>query len=434
MTTISRDSTHKLSGRPVSPKSQLEQEKRIRREIANSNERRRMQSINAGFQSLRTLLPHHDGEKLSKAAILQHTADYIYQLEQEKTRLLAQNCQLKRLVNSQIGQDSDVSCDNSPLNKRIKLEKTHTTNGADSSDSSDEVFCRSPKANNQSVVDTEPSNDDLKREMVELRLQLDRERRLRMSLEEQTRALESQLYPEKIREIAHSVHFQYHSNKQNELSNSSQELTESDLASDEVIGETIEIETHSCPGSPQTSVIPNALVFHTPLSAKQSSPQSDGVLLDLQPQDLSAKSTNLSPKKSINKSSAQPAAIALPIDVPFIANDSVDGSSTVTLEIIEPGSSSYATTCSAGSTSRQNLDTIVEAIRHLEGDHLFRDDDNGAVVVKQLPEVIDEKSSSNASLSPALRTVLTMSPEQFGAIRHQVIQLQRPNVIVANHA
>lgn len=52
--------------RPISPKTQLEQEKRIRREIANSNERRRMQSINAGFQSLRTLLPHHDGEKLSK--------------------------------------------------------------------------------------------------------------------------------------------------------------------------------------------------------------------------------------------------------------------------------------------------------------------------------------------------------------------------------
>ncbi|EFN72590.1 Transcription factor AP-4 [Camponotus floridanus] len=45
----------------------MEQEKRIRREIANSNERRRMQSINAGFQSLRTLLPHHEGEKLSKS-------------------------------------------------------------------------------------------------------------------------------------------------------------------------------------------------------------------------------------------------------------------------------------------------------------------------------------------------------------------------------
>ena len=49
-----------MNGAPV------DQERRIRREIANSNERRRMQSINAGFQSLRTLLPHHEGEKLSK--------------------------------------------------------------------------------------------------------------------------------------------------------------------------------------------------------------------------------------------------------------------------------------------------------------------------------------------------------------------------------
>lgn len=52
----------------VSSRSHMEQEKRMRREIANSNERRRMQSINAGFQSLRTLLPHHEGEKLSKVS------------------------------------------------------------------------------------------------------------------------------------------------------------------------------------------------------------------------------------------------------------------------------------------------------------------------------------------------------------------------------
>lgn len=45
-------------------------EKKMRRQIANSNERRRMQSINAGFQSLRQLLPHHEGEKLSKVSLL----------------------------------------------------------------------------------------------------------------------------------------------------------------------------------------------------------------------------------------------------------------------------------------------------------------------------------------------------------------------------
>lgn len=40
-----------------------------------------------------------------QAAILQQTAEYIYQLEQEKTQLLAQNCQLKRLVNQHEGGD-----------------------------------------------------------------------------------------------------------------------------------------------------------------------------------------------------------------------------------------------------------------------------------------------------------------------------------------
>lgn len=50
-------------------------EKKMRRQIANSNERRRMQSINAGFQSLRQLLPHHEGEKLSKVS---HSFHFIY--------------------------------------------------------------------------------------------------------------------------------------------------------------------------------------------------------------------------------------------------------------------------------------------------------------------------------------------------------------------
>lgn len=55
----------------------MENEKRMRREIANSNERRRMQSINAGFQSLRSLLPHHEGEKLSKVSV-GNTVKFLY--------------------------------------------------------------------------------------------------------------------------------------------------------------------------------------------------------------------------------------------------------------------------------------------------------------------------------------------------------------------
>jgi len=45
---------------------------------------------------------------LLQAAILQQTAEYIYQLEQEKTQLLSQNCQLKRLVNQHEGGDVPI--------------------------------------------------------------------------------------------------------------------------------------------------------------------------------------------------------------------------------------------------------------------------------------------------------------------------------------
>jgi hypothetical protein len=64
-----------------------EDDKRKRRAIANSNERRRMQSINAGFQTLKALIPHSSGEKLSKACILQRSADYMRYLNDEKDRL-----------------------------------------------------------------------------------------------------------------------------------------------------------------------------------------------------------------------------------------------------------------------------------------------------------------------------------------------------------
>ncbi|VDK82987.1 unnamed protein product [Litomosoides sigmodontis] len=63
-------------------------DRRLRRQIANCNERRRMQSINAGFQSLKLLLPRKDGEKLSKAAILQHTVELIQTLRAEKMKLI----------------------------------------------------------------------------------------------------------------------------------------------------------------------------------------------------------------------------------------------------------------------------------------------------------------------------------------------------------
>lgn len=81
-----------LANIPLSPETAQDQERRIRREIANSNERRRMQSINAGFQSLKTLLPHTDGEKLSK--VLQTCTHW-------HTRARAQCCSINQMLAQQ---------------------------------------------------------------------------------------------------------------------------------------------------------------------------------------------------------------------------------------------------------------------------------------------------------------------------------------------
>ncbi|XP_067830769.1 transcription factor AP-4-like isoform X2 [Heptranchias perlo] len=165
-----------LSNIPLTPESQRDHDRRIRREIANSNERRRMQSINAGFQSLKVLLPHTDGEKLSKAAILQQTAEYIFALEEDKTRLMQQNAHLKRLVQEYTG--------SSPKRKR----GDESDEGIGSPDSADE-------------------------ELAELRQQLEKERQMRNTLEEKVRALESQLQPGKLKEILQQAQLQQEHDK-----------------------------------------------------------------------------------------------------------------------------------------------------------------------------------------------------------------------------
>ncbi|XP_037329179.1 transcription factor AP-4-like isoform X1 [Pungitius pungitius] len=164
-----------LANIPLSPETAQDQERRIRREIANSNERRRMQSINAGFQSLKTLLPQADGEKLSKAAILQQTSDYIFALEQEKTQLLAQNNHLKRFL-----QDFSGS---SPKRRRVE-EKDEGIGSPDTLE--------------------EEKVEEARREMLELRQQLDKERSARMQLEEQVRS-RNMLLPDRLKVITQQV-------------------------------------------------------------------------------------------------------------------------------------------------------------------------------------------------------------------------------------
>ncbi|XP_076468003.1 uncharacterized protein LOC143298880 isoform X2 [Babylonia areolata] len=172
----------KKRSRPMSPKAQLEQEKRLRREIANSNERRRMQCINAGFQGLRALMPQLSGEKLSKAAILQHTKEYIAKKEQELKQAKTQNEQLKRML-MEVSRDRDLAerQNETPPPKRKKRDTECSDEGI--------VMCEPSSEGSKDVSGVE----DLHRELMELRQQLERERMLRMMMEERARALEAQL-------------------------------------------------------------------------------------------------------------------------------------------------------------------------------------------------------------------------------------------------
>ncbi|XP_065282959.1 transcription factor AP-4 isoform X2 [Dermacentor albipictus] len=379
-----RTNKARLSNRPTSPKTQMEQEKRIRREIANSNERRRMQSINAGFQSLRTLLPHHDGEKLSKAAILQHTAEYIYQLEQEKTRLLSQNSQLKRLLNCQMSQDSDGSSSDSPLPKRKK---------GDNMD--DEGIA------GMSPQDTE-TKEDVLRELVDLRVQLERERRLRMILEDQARGMEAQAYTERIREApAAAPHHKVKTEEVAEATNAAVVVAQPPL--EQQVLATSQFSPAPAPVAlPAGSASPPRV--HPQPPEPLPSPAAD------LPQDLSTHSMQ----------PAAPAAVAV---TPTVA--------TREEAVVPPLQSSPCTSPYHASTSRQNLETIVEAIRHLEGDHLFRDDEPRSATPEQL-------STPEANAGSMLRSSLNVLVVHEPALRQQVIQCgtatRRPGVIVANHS
>lgn len=283
-------------GVSLSPQSAMEHEKRIRREIANSNERRRMQSINAGFQTLRDLLPQHEGEKLSKAAILQQTSEFIYSLEQEKTRLLAQNCQLKRLLAQQQQKGTDTeSAVGSPLSAAsiavrrsasqessaesvapavLVAPRTGSVGGeASGGDVEDEGECEEDEA----VFAARAGGMEEEGGVSELRVALQQERGLRVSLERQL------------------LQYRQHADTSN-------------------------------PPAKRRRLSP---------SPPPASPPHDLLLA------------------------------TAPVPAPESGFD--DGGAT----------GLYVST----TTSRQNLDTIVEAIRHLEGDHLFQDSLQEAPVV-----------------------------------------------------
>jgi len=90
--------------------------KPTRREIANSNERKRMHSINVGFQHLKSLLPLNE-DRISKSAILQQAVEYISKLESDRSRLVSHNTVLTQRLSRL--DDSDPNDRHSLKRKKI---------------------------------------------------------------------------------------------------------------------------------------------------------------------------------------------------------------------------------------------------------------------------------------------------------------------------
>ncbi|XP_027849102.2 transcription factor AP-4 isoform X2 [Aphis gossypii] len=322
----------------------MEHEKRMRREIANSNERRRMQSINAGFQNLRTLIPHHEGEKLSKAAILQHTADYIYQLEQEKTRLLSQNCQLKRLVSKQEGE-------------LLSTASVHKKRKIDDSTGLDDGGL---------MID----------EVAELRSQLEREQNLRVELEEQVKVYSARLgevfVDQKPTTENTQTTIQYHHN------------TNTCVVGEEAGMEIIEVNESD-----------NLVV--------QREPEEDSVLIKTETADA-------------------------PEDDRLKA---VEEEPVPQQQQVLPSARVYLT-----STSRQNLETIVEAIRHLEGDHLFSDDHQEAPLALTKHTATSNQKLLKVEMNPFLQFHSGSQTPQGTTVvtSNSPVRPSRPGVIVGKQA
>ncbi|CAD1476384.1 unnamed protein product, partial [Heterotrigona itama] len=398
------------------------------------------------------------------AAILQQTAEYIYQLEQEKTQLLSQNCQLKRLVNQHEGGDV-------PIKKR----KPDNQGGVvvslpmHVSESGDEgLGSMSPEPLSVITVTTE-GHSVVNSEVVELRRQLERERHARLHLEKQMRAIQSQLYPERFRDNQ-LITYQPHEVIEHTDNVIAQETEEAVAALQVVsvvslapVGTTQTVETSSPdPSSPPLSPQPADMVPEE-IKEEEAGPGSPKIVTFGQNQVFSAideqttgdsfssssrvtyatstgEFKNASPQY-ITTSPSRPFSPAAEPRLPSVLEAAMKAEPKVEVERLPSPSNtlddgSPQARLYLANTSRQNLETIVEAIRHLEGDHLFSDEPAQdvplALTNKQTANTSSKSTTTSSGASPTAKQRLLQA--EFLQFHRQQQTQQRPGVIVVKHS
>ncbi|KZC13885.1 Transcription factor AP-4 [Dufourea novaeangliae] len=419
------------------------------------------------------------------AAILQQTAEYIYQLEQEKTQLLSQNCQLKRLVNQHEGGDVPIKkrkADNQGCPTQLEQAVPPIRLGIEDvisgvvvslpmhvSESGDEgLGSMSPEPLSVITVSTE-GHSVVNNEVVELRRQLERERHARLHLEKQMRVIQSQLYPERFRDNQ-LITYQPHEVIEHTDNVIAQETEEAVAALQVVsvvslppVGSTQTVETSSPdPSSPPLSPQPADMVPEE-IKEEEAEPGSPKIVAFSQNQAFSAieeQTTGDSFSSSsrvtysedfkttspqyITASPSRPFSPAAELQrLPSVLEAAMKAEPKVEVERLPSPSNSLddgspQARLYLANTSRQNLETIVEAIRHLEGDHLFSDEPAQdvplALTNKQTVNPSGKPSTSPSASSTAKQRLLQAEFLQFHKQQQTQQTQQRPGVIVVKHS
>lgn len=390
-------------------------------------------------------------------------------MEQEKTRLLSQNCQLKRLLDQ--NDNTAAAGEIQTTNKKRKFDNVIQMQTI--SDSSDEgLGSMSPEPvtiftvlhkNNQQQTGIAPIKD-----IAEMKHQLEIERRSRINAEEQLRQLECQIYPERIRDVP--IHYQHqevieHTNnvrdEEMELSiipdtlpNHHLVLHDENIAHNQVVICSTDIdndddETEDCCDEDDEELRPESpistLQQQHPIDIKDEiqQQQQNCEIVQLQKRPVTPQQiTQLSPPTNQRLQPILEAAIkAEPkveverINSPVKTNDETSATQTTTTDKTSKNQSRMFVT-----TSRQNLETIVEAIRHLEGDHLFGEvaeptQEAPLALTNKPPQITRQlQFEMNPFLqfrnsNPAATNQLALTSTQT-AISHHQLQQQRPGVIV----
>ena len=312
-----------------------------------------MQSINAGFQKLKRLLPVNDGEKISKANILQHAADYIQSVERDRLTLYEQNTLLRNVLidlkNGKVELDAALNRVNFETMPSIPINPHVALHSPDQNDRVDGVRNSVHNSSNDNT-DNNTSNDDcLEKGIITT---------------ETTSTISS-----KSNHQRQSRHHQHHhnktptahrnGNKQNKNNNGNNNDTTSNNN-----------KPNSCDFTGNNNDKNN--IYHELTNQPISS------IADV----ISDKVT--SPKNGLLTTGVAKAAIALPLEVPYTTetvirqhhHPDLHSDTLAARKLIKMDPSSMAMDSQDAASKGQNLDTICKAIMEIEGDRVFKNEND----------------------------------------------------------